>query len=236
MTDIIMAHNGLVDKYIGDAIMAFWGAPLDNENQASDAAAASVAMLAALKGLNEHWKSRGLPQIGIGIGINSGEAIVGNMGSAKRFNYTVMGDEVNFASRLEGLNKMYGSSCLVSEGTRNALLRESKAKAVVPEKAAIRDLDLVTVKGKTEPKRIYELVPFGDSAEKGKAAVEVRLAKFEKARKSYEKGEWDAAIAGFREILAAGNDGPSKALLERAEEFKENPPESWNGVYAFHSK
>ncbi len=239
MTDIIMAHGGLVDKYIGDAIMAFWGAPLPNPHQAENAAHAANAMAHALAKLNEDFQSRGLPEIGIGIGLNSGEVIVGNMGSKRRFNYTIMGDEVNFASRLEGLNKMYGTSCVISEATYLSL--QHAHAGVLPEGARMRRLDTVAVKGKSEPRVIYELLssPFQsglDPDSHDESRLDRRLGLFEEGRRSYEKGDWDAAIAIFKEVLDSGEDGPAEALLGRCIEFKKNPPPAWNGVHAFHSK
>src|SRR3989344_1644122 len=153
MTDCIMERHGLVDKYIGDAIMAFWGAPLENTLQASDAAHCVLDMAAALTKANGEWKARALPPINIGIGLNTGKVIVGNMGSAKRFNYTVMGDEVNLSSRLQGLNKEYGTQCIESESTRDAIVDDPTF--------CIRELDVVVVKGKTAPKKIFELVTGG---------------------------------------------------------------------------
>jgi len=150
MTDAIMGQGGLVDKYIGDAVMAFWGAPVPNPSQESAAARGAVAMLRALDRLNADLEKRNIRMIRIGIGISTGEVVVGNMGSSKRFNYTVMGDEVNFASRLEGLTKQYGVSCIIGERTARAI-------AGVPG-FTVRELDLVMVKGKSEPRAIYELV------------------------------------------------------------------------------
>ena len=121
MTDIVFQHRGVLDKYIGDALMAFWGAPLDAPDQAAQAARAALDMLAMLPTLYARWQARGWPTFEIGIGIDSGDAVVGNFGSAQRFSYTAMGDHVNLASRLEGLNKMYGTTVLVSAATRSAL-------------------------------------------------------------------------------------------------------------------
>jgi len=148
MTSIIGKDQGLVDKYMGDAIMAFWGAPLDQPNHAEMACSSSLEMLEKLKGLQKKWKSQDIPSFDIRIGLNSGDAIVGNMGSSKRFDYTAIGDNVNLASRLEGLNKYYGTKILITENTKKS----------VKDKFETRKLDLVKVKGKKKlnfyPKRM----------------------------------------------------------------------------------
>ncbi len=216
MTDIIMKYNGVVDKYIGDAIMAFWGAPVTNQQHAQDAVLAALEMIEKLKEMNAEWRSRSLPPLAIGIGISTGEVIVGNMGSNKRFNYTIMGDEVNFSSRLEGLNKMYGTTCVVGEAT------VQKTNGI-----GFRLLDSVTVKGKAIPKNIFELM------EKDSPRL---CADFAKGREYYQKGEWDDAIRIFELLVSEHNDGPSKILLERSKDFKQNPPSEWNGVWEFHDK
>jgi adenylate cyclase len=148
MTSIILKNEGLVDKYMGDAIMAFWGAPLDQPNHAELACESSLEMMDKLKELQEKWKKEGIPSFDIGIGLNSGDAIVGNMGSSSRFDYTAMGDSVNLASRLENLNKKYGTNIIISENTYK----------IVKDKFNLRKLDVVKVKGKTKPIAIYELL------------------------------------------------------------------------------
>ncbi len=148
MTDIIIELKGTIDKYMGDAIMAFWGAPVPLEEHAYYACVASVKQVLKLKELQENWKQRNLPSIDIGIGLNTGPAVVGNMGSSHRMDYTCMGDTVNLGSRLEGSNKMYGTKIIMSEYTYER----------VKDKVYARELDLVQVKGKTHPVRIYELL------------------------------------------------------------------------------
>jgi adenylate cyclase len=223
MSDRIMENKGLVDKYIGDAIMAFWGAPLENPSQAKDACRAALKMSAALKELNIKWQAEGLPSIGIGIGINTGEMIVGNMGSERRFNYTIMGDEVNFGSRLEGLNKAYGTECIISEETKKEIENDSEF--------LVRELDNVMVKGKQEPKRIYELITKGKEAN-----TDSILVLFEKGRKAYEAGQFKEALESFTRALEIGLDGPSLAFKERCEYLIDHAPENWNGVYEFKTK
>lgn len=222
MTDIVMESKGVVDKYIGDAVMAFWGAPLENESQAGDACRAAIRMSEGLTELNAGWKQGGSPELAIRIGIATGPVIVGNMGSARRFNYTVMGDEVNFASRLEGLNKAYGTECIVSEATKSATSSSG---------LLFRELDLVRVKGRQGPRRIYELV----TRTQGDAPLE-QFEHFDAGREAYRRSDWSAAIAHFQRALETGNDGPSRELLRRSQEFLKNPPGSWDGAYTFQSK
>lgn len=222
MTDIIMNNRGLVDKYIGDAIMAFWGAPVENEHQALHAAQSVFKMKAKLEELNIGWKERGIPRLDIGMGINTGEAVVGNMGSQRRFNYTLMGDQVNFASRLEGITKQYGVQCVISESTAEEVLKGG---------LAVRELDDVMVKGKKEPKKIFELItdPLTDSFKKV-------LEHFKSGKEHYKKGEWDKAIDAFKKALEIQDDGPSSIFIERCEYLKAHQPETWQGVYEFKTK
>ncbi|PJZ69203.1 adenylate/guanylate cyclase domain-containing protein [Leptospira perolatii] len=148
MTEIIIEFKGTIDKYMGDAIMAFWGAPVPLEDHAYYACAASIAQMRRLAALKEEWKSRDLPVMDIGIGLNSGPAVVGNMGSSHRMDFTCMGDTINLGSRLEGSNKEYGTHIIISEYTYEK----------VKDRIVARELDLVKVKGKTKPVRIYELI------------------------------------------------------------------------------
>lgn len=225
MTDIIMKHGGLVDKYIGDAIMAFWGAPLSNKDHAKAALSASKEMMKKLHEMNGDFEKKGWPPIAIGIGLNTGEVIVGNMGSHKRFNYTIMGDEVNFASRLEGLTKQYGICCLASEST---IKRGSESAGGA---YASRKLDSVMVKGKKEPKIIYELVD--DEVKTPEALREL----FTHAYVLYTQGKFADAITAFKAILEKyPDDEPTKVFLHRSEEFEKNPPLDWKGVYEFKTK
>ncbi|MDZ4727337.1 MAG: adenylate/guanylate cyclase domain-containing protein [Leptospira sp.] len=148
MTDMVIEYKGTIDKYMGDAIMAFWGAPVPLEDHAYYACVASLAQLDFLKVLQARWVERKVPVIDIGIGLNSGPAVVGNMGSSHRMEYTCMGDTINLGSRLEGSNKMYGTNVIISEHTYEK----------VKDRVVARELDLVRVKGKTLPVRIYELM------------------------------------------------------------------------------
>jgi adenylate cyclase len=223
MTDAIMASGGLVDKYIGDAVMAFWGAPVAHEEQEKAACRGALAMLQALDRLNSDLASRGKKPIHIGIGLSTGQVVVGNMGSSKRFNYTVMGDEVNFASRLEGLTKAYGVSCIIGEETASALEHDATF--------TVRTLDQVMVKGKREPRTIYELI-LGEATPTQKE----QLTHFQEGRGAYVKGEWQKAEEHFQKALVLGEDGPSRTLLERTQALQSQKPSNWKGIWEFTTK
>ena len=223
VSEIVLDNKGIIDKYIGDAIMAFWGAPLLNKNHAIDACKVALQMIRRLNEKNEEWKKKGKRPIQIGIGINTGEVVVGNMGSHRRFNYGIVGDEVNFTSRLEGLNKEYGTTCIISETTKNQITLSSIF--------SVRELDMVIVKGKTEPKRIFELITKNIDER-----LKNQISHFEEGRKLYMKGNWNEAAQKFRLALELGEDGPSKVFLERCLNLQKNPPVSWNGIYEFKTK
>jgi len=223
MTQIILRHNGVVDKYIGDAVMAFWGAPLPNTDHARAGVRSAIEMVEELKKFNAINKKRGVAEIEIGIGINTGEVTVGNMGSEHRFDYTVIGDNVNLASRLEGLTKLYGVNIIISEGT---------LKHIDKNVTLVRELDTVRVKGKQQSVKIYEVIP------KSQEQTIVRVKSiFDEARTNYYQGHWPLAIEQFEEILKnLPDDGPIKLLLERSREFLNHPPENWDGVYTLLRK
>lgn len=227
MTNIIMQSSGCLDKYMGDAIMAFWGAPVHLADHADKAVISSLKMLDALDILRQKWKERNLPMIDIGIGINTGMMCVGNMGGDQRFDYTVLGDAVNLGSRLEGINKQYGTRIIISEFT--------KAKLVNPALFDIRELDDIQVKGKTEPVKIFEILRVAPKY-KSKAAELIGL--FEEGLKWYRSQAWDEAMAKFSQALRlAPNDGPSVEFMDRCEYLMEHPPEpNWNGVWIMKTK
>ncbi|MBW3015924.1 adenylate/guanylate cyclase domain-containing protein [Candidatus Woesearchaeota archaeon] len=224
MTTCIMKHEGVVDKYIGDAIMAFWNCPLNQPDHASLACSTSLDMLKELKELNKKWIAAGYPELKIGIGLNTGQAVIGNMGSYDRFDYTAMGDNINLGSRLEGLTKHYGVSMIISESTYKQ----------VKDKFVTRELDLVAVKGKKEPIRIFELI----------GRVEEVSDKEKKIASLYEKGlslylnkEWDSAIAEFEKVLDFREDLSSSKFIERCTLFKKTPPpKDWRGVWEMKEK
>lgn len=224
MSEAVMERQGLVDKYIGDAVMAFWGAPLVDPDHAKNACESVLAMMAALDRLNERWVIEGKPPFKIGVGISTGDVVVGNMGSKRRFNYSIIGDEVNFSARIEGLTKQYGVSCLIGQTTYEAI----KELSHLPT----RELDDVMVKGKVEPRRIYELITTPLTEEK-----RVALKHFAAGRAAYKAGDFKVAIAEFKAALVADpEDGPSQVFLERSEALLLNPPEKWNGVFEFKTK
>lgn len=219
MTNIILEHRGALDKFIGDAIMAFWGAPLHLEDHARHACESAILMKRRIVELREGWLQRGLPFLHARMGIHSGPVVVGNVGSKDRFNYTVLGDTVNLASRLEGANKFYGTTILISEDT---------FRLAGPEFLA-RELDLIRVKGRQAPVKIYELI--------GRREDEAPpfLDAFAEGLEDYRNRQWERAAKHFRAI--AENDPPSKTYLERCRLYgSDPPPDDWDGVFTQKSK
>ncbi|EDY85899.1 adenylate/guanylate cyclase [gamma proteobacterium HTCC5015] len=226
MTRIIHHHRGTIDKYMGDAVMAFWGAPLDDAYHAKNALYAAFEMIRELDELQQEFQQRGWPEIRIGVGLNTGTMSVGNMGSEFRMAYTALGDAVNLGSRLEGLTKQYGVTLIVSETTAEA----------VPE-CDYLELDRVRVKGKSEPVTIYE--PIGLSIDLSKEErSEVR--RFNKALELYRSQRWDQAEQEIFSLAQSTNTKDRKVYqiyLERIQLFrKEPPPENWDGVFTHTSK
>ncbi len=225
MTDIVLEHGGVVDKYIGDAIMAFWGAPLPEPEHAKKAVLAALAMRRRCCELQNRWQAEFGPLVHARAGINSGPAVSGNMGSRHKFNYTVMGDTVNLASRLEGANKPYGTDLMISES----------CYAHVKDFVETRELDLLAVKGKQKPVTVYEVL-----AEKGRAepkALETARA-FEKGLALYREARFEEALRAFEEALVLSpDDGPSKTFVERCRHFlAQPPPADWDGVWRMKEK
>jgi adenylate cyclase len=225
MTKIIFKHQGTLDKYIGDAVMALWGAPFEEEQHAERGCEAALHMLARLEELQQDWRARGQPVLDIGIGLNTGIASVGNMGSELRHGYTAMGDMVNLSSRLEGLNKEYGTRILISEATYMAL---------PPGKMMTRELDLIRVKGKLQPVTIHEILNVQAARNGGAELVEI----FRRGRAAYKIRDWLAAKIAFEEALHRWpEDGPSRVFLTRCEEYMaEGPAADWDGVYVMKHK
>ncbi|MFH1911782.1 MAG: adenylate/guanylate cyclase domain-containing protein, partial [Pseudomonadota bacterium] len=217
-------YDGLLDKYIGDAIMAVFGAPLDQPDHALRACRTALEMMSELKRLREKWAAEGRPDVNIGVGVNTGDMVVGNMGSEMRFDYTVMGDSVNLASRLEGTNKEYRTNIIISEFTYESIRNE----------LFCRELDAVRVKGKKLPVRIYELL----GEKKDAAEWQECVGRFETGLAKYREGLWDEAIAAFRSVLTVKPaDYPAQLYIERCETLKENPPEGeWDGVFTMTKK
>jgi adenylate cyclase len=215
MTDIVLEHDGTVARFIGDAVMAFWGAPLDDDDQAYRAVASAMAMQKAMQAMRADFIKEGLPAVHMRIGIHSGSAVVGNLGSAKRFDYTAIGDDVNLAARLEGINKLYGTGIMVSSATAQKI--EERAE----NKIALRLIDRVIVKGKSQAVEVF--TPCDD-------AQIIDLS--EQAIRRFRHREWDAAASSLHELLAiAPEDGVAKLYLERIAEFRLAPPAaSWDGA------
>ncbi|MFZ3215722.1 MAG: adenylate/guanylate cyclase domain-containing protein [Candidatus Acidiferrales bacterium] len=225
MTKTIFQHRGTLDKYIGDAVMAMWGAPFDEPDHADRCCLSAFNMLARLAELQAQWRATGMPVLEIGIGVNSGVASVGNMGSELRYGYTAMGDAVNLAARLEGLNKEYGTQILISEFTHAALHSGQ---------LILREIDLIRVKGKLQPVTIYEILGPRTGEQDGRQLVE----SFTAARAVYKRREWHTARSAFAAILDRWpHDGPSGVFLTRCEEFlAQEPSAEWDGVYVMKHK
>ena len=217
MGDIIMDHDGTVDKFIGDAIMAIWGAPHDNRAHATHAVRTALKMMEKIKTAQEDWLGRGLPLIDIGVGINTGIMSVGNFGSNRRFDYTVLGDNVNLAARLESANKDYGTNVIISEYT----------KAEIGDHFFCRYLDKVAVKGKTEAVTVYEPLLEGTPDE----SLSREVADFENSVRDYLAQDFDKA---YRDLLLLYQKNPLRlysVYLHRIKNFlKSPPPPDWDGV------
>jgi adenylate cyclase len=226
MTEIILKNNGTLDKYIGDSIMAFFGAPIPQKDHSLFACRTAVQMQNHLEELRQIWKTTNKPLLQMRIGINTGDMIVGNMGGLDRFDYTVIGDSVNLSARLEGANKQYKTKTLISENTFQPIAGQVVA----------RELDLITVVGKNKPQKIYELLGLvGD-----KTALEYfsLIEKFSEALFLYRQRDWEKAIKNFEEALKIKpNDYPSKLYIERSQAFIQTPPpDDWDGVFVMKTK
>jgi len=231
MSDVIRVQQGIVDKYIGDSVMAFWGPPFtDPADHARLCCTAALEQMARLEtfhaGLPELFGVRqGLPEVNVRMGIASGEVTVGNIGSETSRGYTVIGDTVNLASRLEQANKFYGTRILVSENTRN----------MAGDTLAFREIDSLRVAGKLEPIRVFELL--GVAGELSDA-VRMLVQTYETGLARYRIRDWDGAEAAFRECIEiAPTDSPSRAMLERIATFRQAPPAAdWDGVWVAQTK
>jgi len=225
MTDVILRHRGNVNKYLGDGIMAIFGAPRGDPNHASLACFAALDSQSELGKRREQWKAEGRPEIHARIGINSGWLVVGNMGSQARMEYTVMGDTVNLASRLEGANKFYDTLILLGPRTYELAAQDIEA----------REVDRMRVKGKKEPVVVFELL-----ARKGCLSAEQQrvMETYLEGLEAYKRRDFKTAAERFEAALALDpSDGPSRVYLERAKEYLMAPPSAnWDGVYELKSK
>jgi adenylate cyclase len=220
MTRAILENNGTLDKYIGDAQMAFWNAPLDNNKHALDAVRTAFQMLKDLETFNEEVKSEGVPAFGMGLGINTATVVVGNMGSDQRFDYTCLGDGVNLAARLEGQTKPYGVKLIVGPQTAESI---GNVYQVV-------ELDLIAVKGKTEPARIYTVLEVADPA------GELLHKKF---LDLYRQGKWGEAINLIKDLKRCWNEELNayyEMMEQRIYDLKTDEPLNWDGIYRATSK
>ena len=224
MTRVIHKNRGTIDKYMGDAIMSFWGAPLADSEHARHALYAAMQMMDELKIMQEDFKQRGWPAVNIGIGLNTGNMNVGNMGSEFRMAYTVLGDAVNLGARLEGLTKEYGVNIIVSEST----------KSEIPE-FLFRELDLVRVKGKNEPVAIFEPIGHKNDIEK---SVTEELSAYRKALSNFRAQSWDKAELDFFNLNRSYPDRYLyQVYLERVTVYRNEPPgDNWDGVFTHTSK
>ena len=221
----ISAHNGTIDKFIGDAVMAFWGAPAPNDRHAVEACAAALGFRQGLRQRSAAIAADSGFSLRIRVGINTGRMLVGNIGSSERLSYTVIGDAVNVASRLEGVNKFYGTEILIGEDTR----------AAAGGAIRVRRLDTVTVYGRMQAGAIYELLGM---AEEGATEPAEWVRSYEAGLDAYARRDWAGAIKLFQAVIAAhGSDRPSEIFIERCRNYIVSPPpEHWRAVSALAEK
>ncbi len=216
----VLRTHGTIDKYNGDDVMAFWGAPAAIPDHAMAACRSALAMRDTLNRLYPEWRERGIPRLGVSCGIVTGDMIVGNVGSRERMNYTVIGDAVNLASRLQGMNRFYGTELLIADSTHREVDREILTRLI----------DWVIPAGKEHDVAIYELMAMRqDATDNQKLIAET----FEAAMALYRERRWDEAMRKFEEVyLIAPHDGPTRVLIDRCRRYKESPPEEeWQGAF-----
>ncbi|MCB1645229.1 MAG: adenylate/guanylate cyclase domain-containing protein [Pseudomonadales bacterium] len=225
MCQIIVDLEGTVDKFEGDAIIAFWGAPAIQLDHATQACFAAIDMQKAVHQIRDRFVEEGRPAISVRMGLNTGRMVVGNMGSAQRMDYTIMGDSVNLASRLEGANKAYGSDIMISGMTYEACKDE----------VDVRELDTIRVVGKNEPVTVYQLLERKGQTDPDTAAL---VARFHEALDCYKARDYQGALAGFEACVAMRpEDGPSGVYAKRCAAYIESPPAAdWDGVFVLTDK
>ena len=226
MSGVVFKNNGTLDKFEGDAVMAFWGAPIAQEDHAYRACISALQMQDTATEIRNQWAIQNKPPLRIRVGINTGEMVVGNMGGMGKFDYTVIGDSVNLASRLEGANKLYKTGIMVSQRTYD----------LVRTRILGRELDLISVKGRSEPLRVYELLQLRD----GSLDPSLRefLETYDAGLRVYRERNWKAAREYFRAAQhLRPDDHPSMLYHERSRLFEKNPPpDDWDGVFVMASK
>ena len=225
MSAAILERQVTIDKFQGDSILAFWGAPIAQENHALFACQAALKCRKFLHKLEEEWKAGGLPPRTYRFGINTGEVVVGNVGSASRFEYTIIGDDVNLASRLEGANKNYGTQIMISDATYS----------LVKNTLIAREIDIIRVVGKTDPIKVYELVEEKEKVDEENARI---IKNFEAGIHAYRNLQWEEAISNFDHVLQISpDDKPAKVYIQRCREYQQAAPtEDWDGVFTLSTK
>lgn len=224
MTEELSGHEGILDKYLGDGIMAFWGPPFTKQNHALQACRAALAMQDRLKRKVVEWAAQGRPEIRMRIGVASGDVIVGNIGSEQSRDYTCIGDTVNLSSRLEGVNKVYGTRIIIDEEVR----------VLAAEEIIVRELDTVQVKGREGGTRIFELVGLSPDVGAQKRAL---IEQYEKALQDYRAGNFAKARDGFAAIVeSTPDDFPSKEMYQQCTFYIDNPVQNWTAIRVLSSK
>lgn len=223
MAQCIIRTNGTLDKFIGDAVMAIWNAPVEQKDHAGLACETALLMIKELGLLKKKWKDEKRPVLNVRIGINTGEMIVGNMGSKQIFDYTVLGPEVNAAARLEPLNRDFGTQIIVSQITRKS------AEELHPERFVFRRLARVVLKGRSEPVEVYELIGFRDEMDRARLKI---IERFEKGLELFIDSKFTDAKRHFQELLEIDlDDGPAKAYKNLCEQYEKNPSSDFSGIY-----
>jgi adenylate cyclase len=226
MVDVVLSHRGVLDKFIGDAVMALFGVPFNGEHDADDAVTVANTMFVALGQLNRERRRAGKTPLDIGVGIATGIVVVGNIGSTRRMEYTAIGDSVNLASRLESATKFYGAKILISEATRAELLHTT----------LLREIDRLRVQGKHEPVAIYEAMDH--LTEETFPNLLPTVERYSEGIRLYRAREFKEALDCFKEALTFNPaDKPSRLYVERSEHFIATPPpRDWDGVWTMTSK
>jgi adenylate cyclase len=225
MTNAILEFDGTINQFQGDAIFAFWGAPINQSDHALRACRSALKCRDFLQDLEKKWIAEGLSARTYRFGLNTGEVIVGNVGSSSRFEYTLIGDDVNLASRLEAANKYYGTQIFISDQTHD----------LIKDQLIAREVDLIRVVGRSKPVRVYELVAEKDNLDTAKAEI---LVRFGAGLNAFRNRQWDSAVSQFEQALAVDpQDMPSSVYVQRCHEYQKTPPpEDWDGVHELQAK